>query len=115
MEEMLWQLERRLWSGGADVYRQNLHRQCLMAFPAPTGVMGRDDVIKAIAAAPRWRDVAITAGQVVMPRDDVAVLAYQAWAKREDRTSYAATCSSTWIEEGGLWRLIQHHQTAGEV
>lgn len=112
MAENLWQLERRLWSGGADIYRQNLHRYCLMVFAPPAGVMTREMIIRSVESAPRWKDVAITNENVVMPRGDVAVLGYDVWARREGGDPYSAVCSSTWLEEGGLWMLIQHQQAA---
>lgn len=110
-EDHLWTLENRLWSGGADIYRQNLHRDCLMAFAHPAGVMTYDAIIKAISIAPRWRDVAITERVTMTPREDVAVLGYRVWASREASDAYAAICSSTWLDEGGLWRLVQHQQS----
>jgi hypothetical protein len=52
-----WETERRLWLGGADVFRRWVAAECLMVFPDPTGIMDGPAVVEGIGPGPRWERV----------------------------------------------------------
>lgn len=112
MDDRLWKIEERLWTGGADRYAESLDPACLMAFPPPVGMMRYEAILKSIREAPRWAEVEMADRTQTRPRDGVAVLAYRATARRpgEDAT-YAAICTSVYAGHGEDWRMVQHQQT----
>ncbi len=108
----IWRLEERFWLDGAENAMASLDADCLMALPPPAGVLrGAAMIADSLAGAPRWSSVAMTQRNETRPREDVAVLVYAALGRRQGADDYRALCSSTWLATGGVWRLIQHHQT----
>ncbi len=106
-----WQIERSLWLGGADAFRDRLAADCVMVFPEPAGIMTGPAIIEGIAAAPRWSRVELS-GLTLRRFEAAAVLAYRAEAVRTAEAPYLALCSSTYVQEAGVWRLAQHQQTS---
>lgn len=106
----LWRLEERFWTGGADVYATAMHPECVMAF-APIGILRGARIVETLDGAPRWTTLDIHAPQLARPAPDVAVLAYEARARRED-VIYRALCTSTYLRTARGWALVQHQQTA---
>lgn len=111
MDEAIWLVEERFWLGGADAYRSAMDPECIMAFPAPAGIMTGEAILKAIEAAPRWASVRMTERAESRPDLDVMVIAYRAKGRREGAPAYEAYCTSTYRHGPGGWRLIQHQQT----
>ena len=110
-EEVAWDSERRLWTGGAARYRQLVDFQCVMAFPAPAGIMRFDAIMNSIDKMPRWWSVEMSDKFVTNPAKDITVLAYKATARREGEKPYEAFCTSTYCcFEGGL-RLVHDQQS----
>jgi hypothetical protein len=104
-------MERRLWTDGVEAYEELMAEDCTMVF-GPMGIMQRGDVIESLGQAPRWSEVTISKGSEKVHGQATAVLAYHARAKKEDGDSYEAVCTSTYIQEGGHWRIAQHQQTS---
>ena len=38
-DDEAWRAEERFWTGGQDHYSEALDPECVMAFPAPAGIM----------------------------------------------------------------------------
>jgi hypothetical protein len=110
LERHLLELDRRLWSGGADEYREILDDDCLVAFTKMAGVSDREAVAGAAEGNQRWRDVKLDSQGMLRPTDDVAILTYRATAKRGDEP-YRALVSSGYVERDGEWKLMFHQQT----
>lgn len=106
----LWSLERRLWTEGVDAYERLLATACTMVF-CPTGIMHRDAIIESMKLAPRWSDVGFSSETETAHGQGVTVLAYRAAARRDGGQPYEALCTSTYIFQGGEWRIVQHQQT----
>lgn len=110
-DHRVWDFEQSLWLGGADRYRELVDDECLMVLPAPPFVMSGAQAIEAVADTPRWDDVKFSNGQIARPQEGLIVIAYDAHARRGDK-SYQAFCTSTLRrlahEE---WRVVQHQQT----
>jgi hypothetical protein len=107
-----WTREQRLWLKGADTYRALLDEDCIMAFPAPVGLMqGRETIVASLEGAPRWESVTMTEKTSTRPGGTSLVLGYRAEARRTEGQAYIAYCTSTYRAIGIDWKLIQHQQT----
>jgi len=107
----LWSLEEQFWTGGEAHYERVLDPHCVMAFPAPAGILAGARIVDGLKGAPRWASVTMTERHVAHPAPDVSVLAYRARGQRAGAPAYEAYCSSTYRRAPGGWRLVQHQQT----
>lgn len=110
-DEVAWNMERQLWTGGAAHYRKLVDPHCVMAFPAPGGLMSVAAIMKSIDQMPRWSSVQMSDRIVTHPIKDVTVLAYRATGWRDDEMPYTAFCTSTYCRSGAGWQLVQHQQS----
>lgn len=96
-----------------DAWRteERLDPACVMAFPAPAGIMHGAGIAESLAGAPRWSSVAMADRHVGRAVPDVHVLAYRARAQSDGAAPYEAYCTSTYRRDGDRWRLVQHQQT----
>ncbi|MDK1490355.1 hypothetical protein QN219_09815 [Sinorhizobium sp. 7-81] len=106
-----WDLEQRLWLEGLDTYRKLLDEQCIMAFPAPVGLMRVPSIIDSLESAPRWDRVIMAERSVGRPAHGCLVLGYCAEGYRAGTKPYGAYCTSTYCDTGAGWKLVQHQQT----
>ncbi len=112
MDDEIARLEQAFWTQGAAHYRAFLDPACVMAFPAPTGILSGTQAITAtLEGAPRWRAVTMHERRLARVGSDLAVHAYRAEAVREGGPPYVAYCTSTYRRDGQRWRLVQHQQT----
>lgn len=111
-DEEAWRAEERFWTGGQDHHRDALDPECVMAFPAPAGIVAGPAIAESLAGAPRWSSVEMAERRVGRPSADLLVFAYRARGLRDGSAApYGAYCTSTYCRNGGGWRLIQHQQT----
>ena len=110
-EDVAWEIERQLWTGGAAHYRKLVDPRCVMAFPAPGGLMDFDAIMASLDKMPRWSSVELSEKIVTHPAKDVTVLAYKARGRREGENPYDAFCTSTYCRSGEAWQLVQHQQS----
>jgi hypothetical protein len=110
--EKIWALEEKLWCGDARQMEAALDPECVMAFPAPVGILaGPPSIRQALEEAPRWSRVALSERDLHRPAPDVLVLAYRTSAQRDEAPPYNAYCTSTYRRRIDGWRLVQHQQT----
>lgn len=110
-DDEAWRAEERFWTDGEDHYREALDPACVMAFPAPAGIIAGSAIAQSLAGAPHWASVEIAERHVGRPAADLLVLAYKARGLRDGAAPYEAYCTSTYRRAGDHWRLIQHQQT----
>lgn len=110
VEELL-PIEKSLWTGGPDAYREHVDEMCLLAFTTMAGVSSRDEVAATVADAPRWRELEIDVQGLVQPAADVAVLTYRASAIRGNDERYRALVGSGYVRRDDGWKLMYHQQT----
>jgi hypothetical protein len=110
-DDELWSVEEKLWTNGADQYERTLDAQCVMAFPAPAGIMLGRKIVESLEGAPRWTSVTMGERHLVRPMPDVTILAYRARGTRDGAPAYEAYCTSTYRRASDGWRLVQHQQT----
>ena len=106
-------LERKFWTGDAEFYRGHLADECLVAFPDMAGVMSKDQVADMVKKdGPRWSEVNMRDKGLVEPVPGMAMLSYEASAKRGgDGERYNALVSSAYVKKNGEWKLAFHQQT----
>lgn len=110
--DAIWDLERGFWTGPPERAAALLDPGCLMAFPAPAGLLaGAKAIAPTLAGAPRWDAVAMADRRLAAPDPALAVLAYRAEARRGDAPPWRVLCTSTWRRGAAGWRLVQHQQT----
>jgi len=112
LQNDLLAMEKKFWAGDAAFYRQNLDDQCLTVFTKMAGVQSKEDVAGMVAKDPnqRWQDLKIEEKGLVEPTRDVAILSYEASARRGDER-YKALVSSGYVRRNGSWKLAFHQQT----
>jgi hypothetical protein len=114
LSDELIALEREGWDAlvsgeGGAYYREHLTSDALMAFAF--GVLTRQESIDAIESAPPWESFEITDPRVVELSEDSGVVVYGVVARRPGQEPYSAVVSSTFVREGGEWRLAFHQQS----
>ena len=110
-DDRLWDFERDLWTGGAEVYEKTVAQDVVMSLPAAPFLYDRRAAIETVKKAPRWDSVEFTDTRVERHDEGLIVIAYRAQACRGEQ-SYDALCTSTLFRRGHEdWVVIQHQQT----
>jgi hypothetical protein len=113
--ETLIELERASWealttAGAASpYYDRELARDVLMLMPGGMVIDDRATVVDSMKGEP-WSSYDLGEMRVFPLGDDAAVVWYSGRATRGDH-EYAALFNSTYVREGGNWRLAVHQQT----
>jgi len=110
-DDMLYRLERGFWTGGPDYYLANTDGACLVCFPGMVGTLSPAELAATVREGPRWRDLEISPKATVRPTPQVAVIAYEASARRGTDAPYRVAASSGYVERDGRWKLAWHQQT----
>lgn len=110
-KDEIWRLEERFWLEGDSFHEAHLAEQCVMAFPAPAGVLDAEKVRDSHKGAPRWTSVTMSDRVVAEPDAATLVIGYRAVGNRPGSARYAAFCTSTYRCFGQTWKLVQHQQT----
>ncbi|HWB65462.1 MAG TPA: nuclear transport factor 2 family protein [Mycobacteriales bacterium] len=112
----LLELEREGWqaltAGGesaARFYDEHLAAEVLMLFPGGLVIDDRKQVVESMGGSP-WVSFELS-DERVLELGDCAVVAYRATAERAGADPYTALSNSTYVREGGTWRLAVHQQT----
>jgi len=112
LQARLWALEEKLWTAGAEYYREQLADPCEMVFPDPIGALTREEVITAVSTQDRWSRVRMDDRRCVPLTDTVLLLLYRARAQRGgERSTYGARAASVYVNRAGAWQLAFHQQT----
>jgi hypothetical protein len=111
IQDDLLDLDRSLWSGGADEFREAVDDDCLVAFTQVAGVSSREEVASSVGGSQRWKNVEIEPKGVITPTVDVAILTYLASANRGVDETYRALVSSGYVKRSGAWKLMFHQHT----
>lgn len=106
-----WSLEERFWTAGEDHYQAALDPACIMAFPAPAGILSGPSIAGSLAGAPRWSAVEMRDRVVARPHPGLLVLGYRALGSRDGAAPYEAFCTSSYRLTDEGWKLFQHQQT----
>ena len=113
--DALVDLERAAWralssdDAAATFYGDVLAGEVLVLLPGGLVIDDRDLVIESMGGAP-WDSYELADERVLELTPASAVVAYRARARRGD-VDYEALVASTYVLEGGSWRLAVHQQT----
>lgn len=110
----LLDLERRGWDAlcdgtGSAFYGALMTDDALMVL-ATGQVMTRDEVVAALASAPRWDTYDLADVRLVMAGAGAA-LVYTATAGRQGAADVVAAMSSVYVAADEGWRLVLYTQT----
>lgn len=111
LKETIYELERGFWTGGADFYRENADDTCLVVFPGMVRVLSNAELAETVSSGPRWQDLQIEPKALIRPAPGVAIIAYEASARRGDEPRYRVAVSSGYVDRSGLWKLAWHQHT----
>jgi len=81
-----------------------------MVFPEPAGILDANQIMQGLDGAPRWESVEFEA-QHVIHAGDTAVLSYRGTGQRPGNAPYRVLCSSTYVRQGGDWKMLMHQHT----
>jgi hypothetical protein len=110
--DQLLEIDKQLWTEGAELYQRHVDDECLVAFGEHASVMTRDEVAATVGNGPRWEEPQIQVRGLVEPKKGFAVLTYEATARRaDDNAPYVALVSSGYVKRGRSWKLAFHQQT----
>lgn len=109
-DNRIWEFERELWFGGAEVYRQKVSEDVVMALPEQPFLFDAEAAIAAVTNTPRWDTVDFAETRVHRPQEGLIVIAYRVTASRGEHT-YRAACTSTLRRlSHEHWDVVQHSQ-----
>ena len=94
---------------GGEHYQRAMTRDALMIVDG--AAFGRDEVLTAMRSAPPWDEYHLHEPAVIRLGDRAGILVYRAEARRGDDT-VNLRMSTTYLIEGGSWKVAAHQQTA---
>ena len=109
-ETLLWDLEERFWTQGADSARNMTAKDAVFVFPYPTGILRGDALWREADVAQRWRSV-VMSERYLSVQGNIATLAYHVSAERGDAPLYEALCTSSYVKDDDTWLRLTHQQT----
>jgi hypothetical protein len=116
LDQELIELERSAWEAlatsgeaAAAFYEETLSGEVLMLLPGGMVIDDRAEVIASMGGPP-WDGFELDDPWVLRVGRSAAVVAYRGRARRGDM-DYEALFNSTYVDEGGQWRLAVHQQT----
>lgn len=111
-DDRVWAFEASLWKADPAHYREAIDPEVRMALPTPPFLFAGAEAVEAVAATPRWTNVAFEDGSISRPQEGLIVVAYTAHAQRDGQEAYVAHCTSTYRKApSGEWQVVQHQQT----
>lgn len=116
MPATLAALEHRGWTAlstdpeaAVAFYRPLLDHAVTMLLPDGSRLTDHDTILRAMSGAP-WSSFQLANMTLTQPTPDIAVVAYDVHAVRDERP-YAALISSHYVRRANGWRLYFHQHT----
>lgn len=107
----VWQVEKALWMGGAELRDRHIARDAVAIMPEPFGVLRGIEEFERLHRISPYSEVGFT-DRAFTRRRHTVVIAYRAEAlHRSTFEPYHALCASTYSWEGGVLQLLSHQQT----
>ncbi|MCV2866989.1 hypothetical protein, partial [Defluviimonas sp. WL0075] len=94
--EVLWDMEERFWTSGADSARATTANNAVMIFPYPPGILQGDQIWTHLQQRTGWRSVVMAERRVTWSRG-IAILTYRVSAERPDVPIFKALCASAYL------------------
>ena len=109
-QELLWDMEDRFWTSGADNARATTATNAVMIFPYPPGILQGDQAWIHLRERTGWRSVKMTERRVTR-HGAIAILTYRVSAEKPGVLITRALCASTYLRDEDSWLRISHQQT----
>ena len=109
-QEVLWDMEERFWTSGADSARATTATNAVMIFPYPPGILQGDHIWDHLARNTGWRSVKLAQRRVTLC-GDIAIITYRVSAEKMDVPIHEALCASTFLHDEDKWLRVSHQQT----
>lgn len=109
-ETLLWDLEEKFWTQGADSARHMTAKDAVFVFPYPVGILRGDALWREADVAQRWRSV-VMSERFISVQKSIATLAYRVSAERGNAPLYEALCTSSYMKDEDTWLRLTHQQT----
>lgn len=84
LEDHLFRMEKKFWTGGAEFFERNLAYTAIMVFPDPTGVVTNEQIVSSLGPKVRWSEVVLEEHRLLELSDRAAMVTYKATAKRRE-------------------------------
>jgi hypothetical protein len=107
---VLWDMEERFWTSGADNARSTTAPNAVMIFPYPPGILQGDHIWPHLRKRTGWRSV-VMAERRVARSGEIAILTYRASAEKPDVPIFEVLCASTYLFDDDSWLRLSHQQT----
>lgn len=104
----LWTVEQQLWTAGADLFEERLDAGAVLVC-STHGALDRRTFIDLVRQQPYAQSARLANRHSYSPSNDVAVLAYDVHAIKNDG-DYYGRCRSTYVRINGIWLLAMHNQ-----
>ena len=111
LNDELLEIEKGFWLAGVENARAHLTDQVMLVFSQMRGVHSREQVAQSMSDPDRWQDLRIADVMVSQPADDLALLSYEARARRGDGQPYRCLATSAYIRGEGTWKLALHQHS----
>jgi hypothetical protein len=109
LERAAWRALSTTGDDAAEFYERVLASQVLMLLPGGLVIDDRRKVVQSMHGEP-WSSYELSDERTIPLGADAAVVAYKATAQRGE-FRYTALFNSTYVREGGEWRMVLHQQT----
>ena len=114
LKDELLAIEKGFWLSGVEEARAHLTEQVMLVFAQMRGVYPREQVAQSMSDPNRWQDLRLSDVMVTQPAENLALLGYEARAKRADGQPYRCLAGSTYVREDGAWKLALHQHSEME-
>ena len=115
LKDELLEIEKGFWLAGVEEARAHVAEEVMLLFKQMKGLYPREQVAQSMSDPNRWQDLRLSDVMVTQPNADVALLGYEARAKRADGQPYRCLAGSTYVREGGTWKLALHQHSELEA
>jgi hypothetical protein len=109
LEHVGWDALCRSGDAAADFYARVLADRILVLLPGGLMIEDRNQMIEAMSGPP-WDEYALSEERLLRLDERCTMVAYRAVAMRAGKP-YEALITSTYVRDGGAWRLAAHQQT----
>ena len=111
LKDELLEIEKGFWLAGVDEAREHLTEQVMLVFRQMKGVYPREQVALSMSDPTRWQELRIADVMVSQPAEALALLSYEARARRGDGEPYRCLASSVYVREDDGWKLALHQHS----
>ena len=111
LKDELLEIEKGFWLAGVEEARAHLTEQVMLVFAQMKGVYPSEQVAASMSDPNRWQDLRLSDVMVTQPSENIALISYEARARRADGQPYRCLATSAYVDEEGGWKLALHQHS----